>query len=101
MTTLGMFDFMVPRRMLSLMLSALMILLSGIPYSAAWAYWLLSCAIMYLTRYGRSLSSAAAFCWISSMLFSINFLQHSVSVTSAESSVKQLDTVSIQALDLL
>ena len=101
MTALGVFGLMVPRRMPSLMSSALMILSFGIPYFVTWEHWLLSCAIMHLTRHGKSLSSAAAFCWSPSMLFSIHFLQRSVSVTSAESSVKQLDTITVQALDLL
>ena len=57
--------------------------------------------MMHSTWHAKSLSSAATFCWSSSMLFSIHPLQSSASVENAESSVKQSDTIDVQALDLL
>ena len=101
MIFLGMFGLYIPWIIPSLIWSALMILSEGTPYFAAWAYWLLSSDMMHSIRQGRSLSSAAAFLWSSSMFSSSQLNHSSASIANAESSVKQSEVIVFHAFDLL
>ena len=97
---LGMFGLYIPWIIPSLVWSALMILLEGALYFAAWAYWLLSSDIMHSILQGRSLSSAAAFLWSSSRFLSSQLNRSSASIANAESLVKQSEVIVFHAFDL-